>query len=62
MYVGKDVRLRGYLSTPKGVREQNNLGEHWLILDYRLFYLTYLLLKVGVKDNVLLRLPDYCSK
>jgi len=34
--VGKDVRIRDYFLTPKGVREQNNLEEHQLILDYLL--------------------------
>jgi hypothetical protein len=61
IYVGKDVRIRGYFSAPRAVRQQNNLGEHWLILDYLLCG-AYLLLKVGVKVNVLLRSLDYCSK
>ena len=26
IYVGKDMRVSGYVSKPKGVREQNNLG------------------------------------
>ena len=26
IYVGKDMRVSGYVSKPKGVREQNSLG------------------------------------
>jgi hypothetical protein len=33
IYVSKDVRIRGYFSKPKGVREQQSLGN--TVLNHR---------------------------